>query len=119
MPPNLYGDENGPPAGIGWCGTSMSTPHVTATVAILRGEFPSPTVDDIRDILFQTAYKAPGQPSGWDNKLGWGVVDAGAAVALASGSVGGGGTGPPCPDGCTTEMRSPLPTRFIGHERQR
>jgi|GEM_PF-980535 len=73
-------------AGWDWSGTSMSAPHVSGTVALMRQANPSLTVDDIKLLLAQTAvdYGAPGM----DNNYGWGRVNAFGAVNAAVSGVG-------------------------------
>ncbi|MCD6226160.1 peptidase S8, partial [bacterium] len=58
-------------------GTSCAVPHVTGTAALLvsRG-ISSPS--EIRKILEESAEDHG--PAGWDEKYGWGIVDAAAAV---------------------------------------
>jgi len=57
-----------------WSGTSMATPHVSATVALMKQENPSLTDSQIKSILYSTA-KDLGSV-GWDKYYGWGRVDA-------------------------------------------
>jgi minor extracellular protease Epr len=57
-----------------WSGTSMATPHVSATVALMKQENPSLTDSDIKNILYSTA-KDLGS-AGWDKYYGWGRIDA-------------------------------------------
>ncbi|MBI2647639.1 S8 family serine peptidase [Candidatus Woesearchaeota archaeon] len=59
-------------------GTSMSTPHVSATIALLRQANPSLTDAEIKDVLYRTA-KDLGT-AGWDEFYGWGRVDVLAAL---------------------------------------
>ncbi len=65
-------------------GTSMSTPHICGVVALMRQANPDLPVDEIKQIIYDTAFDlgAPGE----DNDYGWGMVDAFEAVqsALAS-----------------------------------
>jgi subtilisin family serine protease len=65
-------------------GTSMATPHVTGTVALMRAVHPLMGSDAIRAALMQTARDIG--TAGFDNYTGAGVIDAGAAVALAQSS---------------------------------
>ncbi len=61
-----------------WSGTSMATPHISATVALLRQVNPALTDAQIKDALYNTA-KDLGA-TGWDKYYGWGRVDALSAV---------------------------------------
>lgn len=61
-------------------GTSMATPHVSATIALLRQIKPDITDAQIKDALYSTA-KDLGDP-GFDIKYGHGRVDALKAVSL-------------------------------------
>ena len=91
-------------------GTSMAAPHVSATVALMLGENPSLTPDSIRSYLQSTARDFGAM--GWDKDYGWGLLNAGAAVAAV------GGTPPPPPpspsasgtiQGVVTDVASGLP----------
>lgn len=62
-------------------GTSMAAPHVTATIALMRAVYPRMTATKIRTVLMQTARDIA--PAGFDDYTGAGVINAGAAVALA------------------------------------
>lgn len=59
-------------------GTSMATPHVAATAALVLAEGKATTTGAVRRAIESTA-KDLGTV-GWDNKFGWGLVDAGRAV---------------------------------------
>jgi serine protease len=62
-------------------GTSMSAPQVAAVAALMRHVNPDlPTADVVR-ILKQTAHRAGN--GAWSPELGWGILDAGAALAAA------------------------------------
>ncbi len=63
-------------------GTSMAGPHVAGTVALLRQANPNLSVDDIKQILMDTA-RDEGD-AGEDNTYGWGFIDAYAAVVEAT-----------------------------------
>lgn len=69
-------------------GTSMATPHVAGVAALLLSFKPTLTVDDIKAILMQSARAFPAgtyctQQAG---ACGAGMLDAGAALALAVGN---------------------------------
>jgi subtilisin family serine protease len=55
-------------------GTSMATPHVSGVAALIASNFKSPSLDDIKNRLFETALDL-GDP-GYDIDFGWGLVDA-------------------------------------------
>ena len=59
-------------------GTSMASPHINGVVALMRQAAPDISVEEIKEIIFQTAYDL-GDP-GEDNSYGWGMVDAYEAV---------------------------------------
>jgi len=61
-----------------WSGTSMATPHISATAALLRQVNSALTDSQIKDALYKTA-KDLGT-AGWDKYYGWGRIDALAAV---------------------------------------
>ena len=61
-----------------WSGTSMATPHISATIALLKQVNSALTDNQIKDALYKTA-KDLGS-AGWDKYYGWGRVDALAAV---------------------------------------
>jgi len=82
----------------GWSGTSMAGPHVAGVVALIREADPNMEVDDIKQLLIDTAVDHGA--AGNDNTYGWGVIDAYAAVEQAltgfgtlSGYVGNGSFG--------------------------
>ncbi len=62
-------------------GTSMASPHVNGVVALIRQACPDLTVEEVKQVLYDTALDqgAPGK----DNDYGYGVVDAYAAVLRA------------------------------------
>jgi subtilisin family serine protease len=66
-----------------WSGTSMATPHVTASVALMRAVSPSIGVDAVKADLEQTA--RPLSSGGQNPDSGFGLLQVGAAVALAAG----------------------------------
>ena len=62
-------------------GTSMASPHVNGVVALVRQACPDLTVQEVKQVLYDTAYDL-GTP-GKDNNYGYGMVDAYEAVLLA------------------------------------
>ncbi len=62
-------------------GTSMASPHVNGVVALIREACPNLGVDEVKQIMYDTALDlgAPGK----DNDFGYGLVDAYEAVLLA------------------------------------
>ncbi|MHC4220001.1 MAG: S8 family serine peptidase [Planctomycetota bacterium] len=66
-------------------GTSMASPHVNGVVALMREANPDIAVDQVKQIIYDTAFDL-GVP-GEDNDYGWGMVDAFEAVQQALGSV--------------------------------
>ncbi|NOY25382.1 MAG: peptidase S8, partial [Oligoflexia bacterium] len=75
-----------------WEGTSMATPHVAAVAALIVAQGVTDP-DQVKSILFDTARDVGS--SGYDTSTGYGILDAGAAVAMAAGNGGssGGSTG--------------------------
>lgn len=59
-------------------GTSMAAPQVAAVAAMMRALNPYATLKDILRTLKQTARRPAG--TGFSNQLGWGILDARAAV---------------------------------------
>ncbi|HST56843.1 MAG TPA: S8 family serine peptidase [Solirubrobacteraceae bacterium] len=64
-------------------GSSMAAPQVAATAALIRQLNPGLSAAQIIELLKLTAQRAAG--SGWNRGLGWGILDAGAAVSAARG----------------------------------
>jgi serine protease len=73
-------------------GTSMASPHVTGLVALILSANPCLTSQQVRDIIEQTSQKVggysytitAGRPNGtWNNEMGYGLIDAYAAVQMA------------------------------------
>jgi subtilisin family serine protease len=63
-------------------GTSMATPMVAATGALMRHLNPDLTAADIVLVIKQTASRPAG--TGWNSDLGWGILNAGAALTRAA-----------------------------------
>src|SRR4051794_18030857 len=64
-------------------GTSMASPMVAAVAALVHHVTPGLHAADVIRILKQTATRPAG--SGWNQDLGWGILNAGAAVEAAKG----------------------------------
>lgn len=73
-------------------GTSMASPHVSGLVALILSVNPCLTGKQVRDIIESTSQKIPGytysttagRPNGtWNDQLGYGLIDAYAAVLMA------------------------------------
>jgi subtilisin family serine protease len=62
-------------------GTSMSAPQVAAVAALMRHLNPDLPPADVVRILKETARRPTG--TAWAPELGWGILDAGAALAAA------------------------------------
>ena len=62
-------------------GTSMAAPMVAAAAALVRHLNPDMPALEIVRLLKQTARRPAG--TGWTPDLGWGILDAGAALAVA------------------------------------
>ena len=63
-------------------GTSMATPHVAGTVALMLEGYPALTVEDIYAALNETAVDLGDE--GQDTRYGWGRIDAFEAVSLVT-----------------------------------
>jgi serine protease len=63
-------------------GTSMATPMVAATGALIRHLNPDLGVAEIVRLMKETARRPAG--GGWTPDLGWGILDAGAALTRAA-----------------------------------
>jgi subtilisin family serine protease len=62
-------------------GTSMAAPQVAGVAALVRQVAPQLSAGQVISLLEQTARRSRG--SGWNAGLGWGILDAGAAVSAA------------------------------------
>ncbi len=63
-------------------GTSVATPHVSALLSLIDAVYPDVTLAEARSILKATAVDKGA--AGWDSSYGFGLIDAGAAVAEAA-----------------------------------
>jgi subtilisin family serine protease len=62
-------------------GTSMAAPQVAGVAAMIRQLAPNLSAAQVIRLLESTARRPPGR--GWNPDLGWGILDAGAAVLAA------------------------------------
>ena len=72
-------------------GTSFAAPMVAGVVALMLSANPNITSSEVGNIIRSTAYKLPeydfnipAQNGGWNNQVGYGLVDALAAVQMAT-----------------------------------
>lgn len=72
-------------------GTSMATPHVSGTIALMKSIYPALTTADFGDLLSQGLLTDDLGSPGRDNIFGWGLVNALKAVEVAQDLAGGGG----------------------------
>ena len=72
------------PGYFGWAsGTSFASPEVAGAAALVWGANPSLTAEQVASVL-----KVSASGSGWTPELGWGRLDAAAAVRLAQATPG-------------------------------
>jgi len=72
-----------------YSGTSMSSPHVTGSVALIRQVNPDLDVETIKEILMSTAHDLPfSNPDGEDNTYGHGIIDVYEACLIAQSGYG-------------------------------
>lgn len=86
---NLGTTVQGAEAYAWYAGTSMASPHVAGVAALIQSASATPkTPAQVKKILENTAYANGGFPGGcgFANPCGTGIVDARAAVAVASGA---------------------------------
>jgi serine protease len=65
----------------GMTGTSMATPHVSAVAALVKARNPSWGASDVRGVVTSTAHDLG--TAGWDQYMGWGLLDANSALQAA------------------------------------
>jgi titin len=88
-----------------YSGTSMASPHVAGTAALLLGEDPALTPDQLRSHLTSTARDRGA--TGWDPTYGFGLLDAGAALAAALNLPSPSPPAPPAPTNLAATVVSP------------
>ncbi len=98
VPPSELVIASGGASYLRIAGTSMASPHVAGTAALVLAHDPSLTVEQVRQLLRTTADDLP--PAGRDDASGYGLVDAAAAVAA------------PAP--LEAHLAAPADTRLIG-----
>ncbi|MGQ9516661.1 MAG: S8 family peptidase [Anaerolineae bacterium] len=67
-------------------GTSMATPHVSGLAALIWSTAPALTADQVAGIIKETALKVgttPYNAAGWNQELGYGLINAPAALQRA------------------------------------
>jgi thermitase len=100
---SAYWDKTTSTNTYGWLsGTSMATPHVSGLAALLWSYQPAFSAADIRAIIQQTAVDKG--TAGFDNYYGWGRINAGAAMTLAT------TWSPATPTPTTPPTATPAPT---------
>jgi|GEM_PF-3302447 len=77
----------------GQAGTSFAAPYVSGVAALIRTVNPALTPDEVESVLERTAEDAATE--GRDDQHGWGLVQAGEAVAMAEEASGDEGAVPP------------------------
>lgn len=75
LPGNKYSGET-------WSGTSMASPHVAGTAALVWAKYSDWTNDEVRTQLQNTAEDLGA--TGWDSEFGYGLVDADEAAGLGN-----------------------------------
>ncbi len=64
-------------------GTSMATAHVSGVLALMRAEYPALDLTTLEGLLSSGTITSDTGAPGRDDRYGWGLLDAGAALAAA------------------------------------
>lgn len=91
-------------------GTSFATPLVAGAAALARDANPDLTAEQTADVIRRSAHQTAG--SGWNPQTGVGVLDVGAAVALARAY----DTAPPVPVLTVTRAQGAVSVSLAGHD---
>lgn len=65
-----------------WSGGCMSVPHVSALAALIWSKHPSLSIEQVSNVIRNTARQPVGNGEGWNPFVGHGVIDAGAALRV-------------------------------------
>lgn len=99
-------------------GTSMATPHVSGLAALIWSAAPALTADQVAGIMKETALKVgttPYNAAGWNQELGYGLINAPAAIQRARQMQAPTPTPtrPPATTPTPTPSPTPLPLRTV------
>jgi serine protease len=72
-------------------GTSMASPHVAGTIALMKSVYPALTPEDVDELLSRGLLTDDLGSAGRDNNFGWGLINALKAVQVAEDLADGGG----------------------------
>jgi subtilisin family serine protease len=89
---NIYTTNNGGGYGA-WWGTSFSAPITAGVAGLVMSANPALTAEQVQDVMKQSADDLGA--AGWDNRYGWGRLNASRAVSMATGGVTPPDTTPP------------------------
>ncbi len=75
-----YGTQD---QGVTYWGTSMAAPHVAGLAALIFQRYPGINAASVKDLIINTAELPAGTPvslPGWNDRWGWGLINASAAI---------------------------------------
>jgi len=98
-------------------GTSFAAPEVAGVAALIWAARPELANYQVADIIKQSARRAPG--TGWTPTMGCGLLDAGAALALATGRTTARWTGPATAGDPACSMEGAQPASWPSESNQR